>query len=244
MCRINFTTISLLLVLGTGGLMSESTRNADGSVKGLYEYLLQREYAAPVPYVDHQIKRKAVRSPSLRLRFGRRSDPAMPVEPEDDELVDDVLLEEKRAPSQRLRWGRSGGMGDVIAHERPIRAPQLRLRFGRGDPLWTSLNENALLEEKRAPSQRLRWGRSGGMLSSNDVMQQKAIRAPQLRLRFGRSDPSLAMFNEHQLTEQQITDDARNPSKTLQLRAVEPTSIESAEQPDSEEKRPRSMDEE
>ncbi|EDS32331.1 short neuropeptide F [Culex quinquefasciatus] len=60
MYRINFTTLSLLLVLGMNGLMSEPTKNAD----------------------DHQIKRKAVRSPSLRLRFGRRSDPDMPVQPE------------------------------------------------------------------------------------------------------------------------------------------------------------------
>ncbi|XP_058820327.1 short neuropeptide F isoform X2 [Topomyia yanbarensis] len=138
MYRINLTTLSLLLVLGPGGLMSELTQNADGTIKDLYEYLLQREYAAPVSYADHQIKRKAVRSPSLRLRFGRRSDPSMPVRPEDDDMVD----------------------------SRSIRAPQLRLRFGRRDPMWSSFNENALLEEnfdKRAPSQRLRWGRSGGL---------------------------------------------------------------------------------
>lgn len=53
-----------------------------GTIKDLYEYLLQREYAAPVSYADHQIKRKAVRSPSLRLRFGRRNDPAVPVRPD------------------------------------------------------------------------------------------------------------------------------------------------------------------
>ncbi|XP_021700214.1 short neuropeptide F [Aedes aegypti] len=214
MCRINFTTLSLILVLWSGSLMSEPSQNADGSIKGLYEYLLQREYAAPVSYADHQIKRKAVRSPSLRLRFGRRSDPSVPVEPEDDDMVD----------------------------QRSIRAPQLRLRFGRTDPLWSSFNENALLEEKRAPSQRLRWGRSGGgMFSTNDVMQQKAIRAPQLRLRFGRSDPSWAMFNEHQLDEQQFADATRQPSKTL--RGDEPTSIESTEQVESEENSPSNMDE-
>nr|ABE72968.1 short neuropeptide F precursor [Aedes aegypti] len=214
MCRINFTTLSLILALWSGSLMSEPSQNADGSIKGLYEYLLQREYAAPVSYADHQIKRKAVRSPSLRLRFGRRSDPSMPVEPEDDDMVD----------------------------QRSIRAPQLRLRFGRTDPLWSSFNENALLEEKRAPSQRLRWGRSGGgMFSTNDVMQQKAIRAPQLRLRFGRSDTSWAMFNEHQLDEQQFADATRQPSKTL--RGDEPTSIESTEQVESEENSPSNMDE-
>lgn len=212
MCRINFTTLSLLLVLWSGSLMSEPSQNADGSIKGLYEYLLQREYAAPVSYADHQIKRKAVRSPSLRLRFGRRSDPSMPVEPEDDEMVD----------------------------QRSIRAPQLRLRFGRTDPLWSSFNENALLEEKRAPSQRLRWGRSGGMFSTNDVMQQKAIRAPQLRLRFGRSDPSWAMFNEHQLDEQRFADATRQPSKAL--RGDEAASMGSTEQIESEENTPSNMD--
>ncbi|XP_062545240.1 short neuropeptide F isoform X1 [Armigeres subalbatus] len=213
MCRINFTTLSLLLVLWTGSIESEPSQNADGSIKGLYEYLLQREYAAPVSYADHQIKRKAVRSPSLRLRFGRRSDPSMPVEPEDDDMV----------------------------NQRSIRAPQLRLRFGRTDPLWSSFNENALLEEKRAPSQRLRWGRSGGMFSTNDVMQQKAIRAPQLRLRFGRSDPSWAMFNEHQLDEQQFADATRQPSKSL--KDDEPASIETNEQTESEENSPNNLDE-
>uniref|UniRef100_A0AAG5D4V5 Short neuropeptide F n=1 Tax=Anopheles atroparvus TaxID=41427 RepID=A0AAG5D4V5_ANOAO len=90
--------------------------------------------------------------------------------------------------------------------QKVIRAPQLRLRFGRNDPLWTSFNENALLEEnfeKRTPPQRLRWGRSnlfGNLANQDDVMQQKTIRAPQLRLRFGRTDPSWAMYNEHQLT--------------------------------------------
>ncbi|XP_062545242.1 short neuropeptide F isoform X2 [Armigeres subalbatus] len=212
MCRINFTTLSLLLVLWTGSIESEPSQNADGSIKGLYEYLLQREYAAPVSYADHQIKRKAVRSPSLRLRFGRRSDPSMPVEPEDDDMV----------------------------NQRSIRAPQLRLRFGRTDPLWSSFNENALLEEKRAPSQRLRWGRSGGMFSTNDVMQQKAIRAPQLRLRFGRSDPSWAMFNEHQLDEQQFADATRQPSKSL--KDDEPASIETNET-ESEENSPNNLDE-
>uniref|UniRef100_A0A182QY97 Short neuropeptide F n=1 Tax=Anopheles farauti TaxID=69004 RepID=A0A182QY97_9DIPT len=178
MYRINLTTFTLLLVLSVGSLMSESLHPSDGTIKDLYDYLLQREYAAPVSYADHQIKRKAVRSPSLRLRFGRRSDPSVPLHPEDEELME----------------------------QKAIRAPQLRLRFGRNDPLWTSFNENALLEEnfeKRAPSQRLRWGRSnlfGNLVNQqDDVMQQKAIRAPQLRLRFGRTDPSWAMYNEHQL---------------------------------------------
>ncbi|XP_058820324.1 short neuropeptide F isoform X1 [Topomyia yanbarensis] len=199
MYRINLTTLSLLLVLGPGGLMSELTQNADGTIKDLYEYLLQREYAAPVSYADHQIKRKAVRSPSLRLRFGRRSDPSMPVRPEDDDMVD----------------------------SRSIRAPQLRLRFGRRDPMWSSFNENALLEEnfdKRAPSQRLRWGRSGGLFHADDVMQQKSIRAPQLRLRFGRSDPTWAMFNEHQLDGKHFIEASPRPLQNVELsQADDPT---------------------
>lgn len=45
-----------------------------GSINELYENLLQREYTGPISLSDHQVERKAVRSPSLRLRFGR-SDP-------------------------------------------------------------------------------------------------------------------------------------------------------------------------
>lgn len=191
--------------------MSEPLHTSDGAIKDLYDYLLQREYAAPVSYADHQIKRKAVRSPSLRLRFGRRSDPTVPLRSEEDELID----------------------------QKAIRAPQLRLRFGRNDPLWTSFNENALLEEnfeKRAPSQRLRWGRSnlfGNLVNQfqpDDVMQQKAIRAPQLRLRFGRTDPSWAMYNEHQLTapsgqQAQLLNDAsekRAPTQRLRWGRSDP----------------------
>lgn len=207
MYRINVTTFTLLLVLTVGSLMSETLQPSDGSIKDLYEYLLQREYAAPVSYADHQIKRKAVRSPSLRLRFGRRSDPSMPIRPDDDDLME----------------------------QKVIRAPQLRLRFGRNDPLWSSFNENALLEEnfeKRAPSQRLRWGRSNlfGNLANqqDDVMQQKTIRAPQLRLRFGRTDPSWAMYNEHQFTadpEAALTNEAsekRAPTQRLRWGRSDP----------------------
>lgn len=271
MYRINFTTLSLLLVLGTNGLMSEPTKNADGSIKGLYEYLLQREYAAPVSYADHQIKRKAVRSPSLRLRFGRRSDPDMPVQPEEedsmpvartirapqlrlrfgrsdplwsssaDRAAASAFLEDKRAPSQRLRWGRSqpgafnenafgpdgvlpgadalnrdptlrlrwgreSGEDDEFDSDDTVadrlyreaarlgmdrfatedkRAPSQRLRWGRSDPLLS--NDNSMQEDKRAPSQRLRWGRSDPMLSNDDTIMDAEKRAPSQRLRWGRS---------------------------------------------------------
>lgn len=92
----------------------------------MYDYLLQREYAGHVEPDDHQMERKAVRSPSLRLRFGRRSDPAMG--------------SDKRVPSTRLRWGKrdlpwfyDGSFDDELGEpiHRLIRAPSLRLRFGR-----------------------------------------------------------------------------------------------------------------
>ncbi|XP_053694298.1 short neuropeptide F [Sabethes cyaneus] len=217
MYRIILTTLSLLLVLSPGGLMSELSQNDDGSIKDLYKYLLQREYVAPVAYADHQIKRKAVRSPSLRLRFGRRSDPSMPVKPIDDELIE----------------------------SRSVRAPQLRLRFGRSDPWWTSFNENALLDdyfEKRAPSQRLRWGRSGGLFPVDDVMKQKTIRAPQLRLRFGRSDPSWTIYNEHVLDERQLADATPKPHLRFQLGQADDTAGEISEQTETDETESRTMD--
>lgn len=47
------------------------------SLNDLYENLLQREYIGPIAFPNHQVERKAQRSPSLRLRFGRRSDPGL-----------------------------------------------------------------------------------------------------------------------------------------------------------------------
>lgn len=44
----------------------------------MYEYLLNREYAEPLA-LEHTMERKGVRSPSMRLRFGRRSDPDVPL---------------------------------------------------------------------------------------------------------------------------------------------------------------------
>ncbi|XP_055539482.1 short neuropeptide F [Wyeomyia smithii] len=214
MYRIILTTFSLLLVLSPGGLTSELTD--DGTIKDLYKYLLQREYAAPVAYADHQIKRKAVRSPSLRLRFGRRSDPSMPVKP------DDELLE-----------------------SRSVRAPKLRLRFGRSDPWWPLFNENALLEnyfEKRVPSQRLRWGRSGELFPVDDVMKQKTIRAPQLRLRFGRSDPSWMIYNEHIVDDKQLADATPKPLPQFRLGQVDDPMGETNEQTDTDESESRNMD--
>lgn len=49
------------------------------TLNDLYESLLQKEYTGPISFPNHQVERKAQRSPSLRLRFGRRSDPNVPL---------------------------------------------------------------------------------------------------------------------------------------------------------------------
>ncbi|XP_017776651.1 PREDICTED: short neuropeptide F, partial [Nicrophorus vespilloides] len=46
------------------------------SIRDLYELLLQKE-AIEERIGAHQVARKSGRSPSLRLRFGRRSDPSL-----------------------------------------------------------------------------------------------------------------------------------------------------------------------
>lgn len=41
------------------------------TIKELYDYILQREYAEPLSLDEHGMERKAIRTPSVRLRFGR-----------------------------------------------------------------------------------------------------------------------------------------------------------------------------
>lgn len=47
-----------------------------GNIRDLYELLMQKE-ALDERLGSHQLVRKSSRSPSLRLRFGRRSDPSV-----------------------------------------------------------------------------------------------------------------------------------------------------------------------
>ncbi|XP_059616675.1 short neuropeptide F isoform X4 [Phlebotomus argentipes] len=125
------------------------------------------------PALDTEMERKAVRSPSLRLRFGRRSDPSF-------------------NPFQMEK-----------INQKPIRSPSLRLRFGRrNDPLFPTFNQDLLNDElsfkrpERKPASRLRWGRSAATTSENsneelgnpgDVQMTREERKP-ARLRWGRSD--------------------------------------------------------
>lgn len=100
--------IIVLVSLLNGSSLADMQSGGLDPINSLYENLLQREYAGPISFPE-RVERKAQRSPSLRLRFGR-SDPANEILP----------IEEKR-------W-----FGDV--NQKPIRSPSLRLRFGRSDP--------------------------------------------------------------------------------------------------------------
>ncbi|KAJ6648318.1 Short neuropeptide F, partial [Pseudolycoriella hygida] len=162
----------LLLCFLHGYLTLAASSDSDSSINDLYENLLQREYTGPISFPNHQVERKAQRSPSLRLRFGRRSDPSM------------SLLEKR--------------FSDEI-NQKPIRSPSLRLRFGKrdqsmyGDQDYFS-NDNEMSRDLRAPSPRLRWGRRsdpdvpilGDESSFNELDVQPEKRKP-VRLRWGRS---------------------------------------------------------
>lgn len=95
---------------------------------------------------NEMYERKAIRSPSLRLRFGRTN-------PSTLNEFDNI---------KKRTW-----MGEI--NQKPIRSPSLRLRFGRrSDPsmeliskIESILNDKQQFSrEQRKPSTRLRFGRS------------------------------------------------------------------------------------
>ncbi|CAO1362896.1 unnamed protein product [Diamesa hyperborea] len=161
MNHLNMLALSFLLAISMTGSLAAPAMNMENSIKDLYDYLLNREYADPLA-LEHQMERKAVRSPSLRLRFGRRSDP-------------DVLLRVTISRHNYLSFisfvyfiFKQDNEIDNEVEQKPIRSPSLRLRFGKrfgNDPMMSLFNE--------------------------DMLARKAQRAPSVRLRFGRSDPSL-----------------------------------------------------
>lgn len=82
------------------------------------------------------MERKAVRSPSLRLRFGRRSDPDFPLR--------NVSRRRLNALEFLLNWNFHLQYNEIEneVEQKPIRSPSLRLRFGRrSDPLMSLFNE-------------------------------------------------------------------------------------------------------
>uniref|UniRef100_A0A0K8W5E2 Short neuropeptide F n=1 Tax=Bactrocera latifrons TaxID=174628 RepID=A0A0K8W5E2_BACLA len=168
----------------------------NNALANLYNSLLQREYAGPIVFPNHQVERKAQRSPSLRLRFGRRSDPDM------------YLPAEKR-------W-----FGDV--NQKPIRSPSLRLRFGRrSDPSMPLHSEfDAVMNDLAGVSN------NGGISDVEEAAAfygdeypedmydagfERMVRKPQ-RLRFGRSLPRIQNNIDDELEHEQLqqTDDFFN----------------------------------
>ncbi|XP_055387408.1 short neuropeptide F [Condylostylus longicornis] len=107
----NFILYIVVLINMVAGL-PVSERNP---IDELYENLLQREDIGQIGFPKHEVERKAQRSPSLRLRFGR-SDPTF------------LNFNEHSLAKRYYNW-----FGDV--NQKPIRSPSLRLRFGRrSDP--------------------------------------------------------------------------------------------------------------
>lgn len=143
---------------------------AGAAISNLYDNLLQREYAGPVVFPNHQVERKAQRSPSLRLRFGR-SDP---------DMLNNIV---------EKRW-----FGDV--NQKPIRSPSMRLRFGRrSDPNLPQMRRTAydeLLERELTLNNQQQLlnqpaaGYDADLSEDYDAGFERAVRKPQ-RLRWGRS---------------------------------------------------------
>ncbi|XP_061386227.1 short neuropeptide F [Musca vetustissima] len=161
--KLTFGTF--LMLLAHSATATDMLRDGGDSLNSLYDNLLQREYIGPIAFPNHQVERKAQRSPSLRLRFGRRSDPEMLTQ-----------LPEKR-------W-----FGDV--NQKPIRSPSLRLRFGRrSDPNMPIHSPFDLLMNAR---QNVDASSSANTNDDyNDIFDnyyERVVRKPQ-RLRFGRSLP-------------------------------------------------------
>ncbi|XP_026322193.1 short neuropeptide F [Hyposmocoma kahamanoa] len=147
---------------------ASDNRGGWDALGGLYALLAQHDALG-----GHALARKSVRSPSRRLRFGRRSDPDMPPQAPLDEMEELMSLRDIRTPV-RLRFGRRSEehavphvfpqeleSGEEIESPRIIRTP-LRLRFGRRS------------DEQAVPH----------VFPQEE--QDRAVRAPSMRLRFGR----------------------------------------------------------
>ncbi|CAH0407408.1 unnamed protein product [Chilo suppressalis] len=154
---------------------SADSRNNWDAFGGLYALLAQHDALG-----GHALARKSVRSPSRRLRFGRRSDPDMPPQTPLDEMDELLSLRESRTPV-RLRFGRRSDE-HATPHVFPQEVPA---------PLPDSLEQDALLSLRDARSPvRLRYGRRSDEHAVPHIFpqeeQDRSVRAPSMRLRFGR----------------------------------------------------------
>ncbi|KAL7739854.1 hypothetical protein ACLKA6_003295 [Drosophila palustris] len=164
-CALVIFSLNLLMLQHSS---AELNTVQGAPINNLYDNLLQREYAGPIVFPNHQVERKAQRSPSLRLRFGR-SDP---------EMLNNIV---------EKRW-----FGDV--NQKPIRSPSLRLRFGRrSDPnlpqMRRTLYDDLLEREMDLNSQQVNQAAAGDdaeISDDYDAAFERAVRKPQ-RLRWGRS---------------------------------------------------------
>ncbi|EDV99065.1 short neuropeptide F [Drosophila grimshawi] len=164
-CALVLFSINLLMIQQSS---AELSTVQGAPINNLYDNLLQREYAGPIVFPNHQVERKAQRSPSLRLRFGR-SDP---------DMLNNIV---------EKRW-----FGDV--NQKPIRSPSLRLRFGRrSDPNLPQMRRTAyddLLErELTLNSQQVNKPATGNdavVSDDDDAAFERMVRNPQ-RLRWLRS---------------------------------------------------------
>lgn len=167
-CTLAIFSLNLLMLQHSS---AELNAVQGAPINNLYDNLLQREYAGPIVFPNHQVERKAQRSPSLRLRFGR-SDP---------EMLNNIV---------EKRW-----FGDV--NQKPIRSPSLRLRFGRrSDPnlpqMRRTLYDDLLERELNLNSQQMNQAGAGDEVEISDDYDsafERAVRKPQ-RLRWGRSVPN------------------------------------------------------
>ncbi|XP_004533907.1 short neuropeptide F [Ceratitis capitata] len=190
-----FVCFSILLWQESGADMPNNN-----ALTNLYNSILQREYAGPVVFPNHQVERKAQRSPSLRLRFGRRSDPTM------------VLSAQKR-------W-----FGDV--NQKPIRSPSLRLRFGRrSDPNMPMHSElDNLMNDLALNNDGVTDAEEAAAYFADEYPEdlyddgfERMARKPQ-RLRFGRSLPKMQNNIDDELEHEQFqqTDDFYNSLLTTE----------------------------
>ncbi|XP_063619771.1 short neuropeptide F [Cydia splendana] len=130
LCRLPGSTAQALAPQYDSSAAAESASGWE-ALGGLYALLAQHDALG-----GHALARKSVRSPSRRLRFGRRSDPDMPPQAPLDEMEELLSLREIRTPV-RLRFGRRSeehAVPHIFPQEeqdRSARAPSMRLRFGR-----------------------------------------------------------------------------------------------------------------
>ncbi|XP_045765957.1 short neuropeptide F-like [Maniola jurtina] len=152
-CMIPVSSAQALSQYDGSSAVADSRSGWD-ALNGLYALLAQHDALS-----GHTLARKSVRSPSRRLRFGRRSDPEMPPQAPLDEMDELLSLRDVRTPV-RLRFGRRSDER-AVPHifpqedqERAVRAPSMRLRFGRrsDNNMFLLPFESALPKEVKAGS--------------------------------------------------------------------------------------------